>query len=78
MIRLTSTPEAPWYVVPADNKWFPRTVVAAKGGAIPRLSLRPDRMLLPGPWPKRERVGRLLHRGRLTLSSATNGGFRFG
>ena len=29
MIRLTSTPEAPWYVVPADNKWFTRTVVAA-------------------------------------------------
>ena len=29
MIRLTSTPEAPWYVVPADNKWFTRIVVAA-------------------------------------------------
>jgi PPK2 family polyphosphate:nucleotide phosphotransferase len=29
MIRCTSTPEAPWYVVPADNKWFTRTVVAA-------------------------------------------------
>jgi PPK2 family polyphosphate:nucleotide phosphotransferase len=29
MIRQTSTPEAPWYVVPADNKWFTRTVVAA-------------------------------------------------
>src|SRR5260221_4565980 len=29
MIRHTSTPEAPWYVVPADNKWFTRTVVAA-------------------------------------------------
>jgi PPK2 family polyphosphate:nucleotide phosphotransferase len=29
MVRLTSTPEAPWYVVPADNKWFTRTVVAA-------------------------------------------------
>ena len=29
MIRRTSTPEAPWYVVPADNKWFIRTVVAA-------------------------------------------------
>ena len=29
MIRRTSTPEAPWYVVPADNKWFTRTVVAA-------------------------------------------------
>jgi PPK2 family polyphosphate:nucleotide phosphotransferase len=29
MIRNTSTPEAPWYVVPADNKWFSRLVVAA-------------------------------------------------
>jgi PPK2 family polyphosphate:nucleotide phosphotransferase len=29
MIRHTSTPEAPWYVVPADNKWFTRLVVAS-------------------------------------------------
>ncbi len=29
MIRHTSTQEAPWYVVPADNKWFARLVVAA-------------------------------------------------
>ena len=29
MIRHTSSPEAPWYVVPADNKWFTRIVVAA-------------------------------------------------
>lgn len=28
-IRATATPEAPWFVVPADNKWFTRTVVAA-------------------------------------------------
>jgi PPK2 family polyphosphate:nucleotide phosphotransferase len=28
-IRETATPEAPWYVVPADNKWFTRLVVAA-------------------------------------------------
>jgi len=28
-IRRTATPEAPWYVVPADNKWFTRLVVAA-------------------------------------------------
>jgi polyphosphate kinase 2 (PPK2 family) len=27
-IRHTSTPWAPWYVVPADNKWFTRAVVA--------------------------------------------------
>ena len=29
MIRNTSTKYAPWYVVPADNKWFTRVVVAA-------------------------------------------------
>jgi PPK2 family polyphosphate:nucleotide phosphotransferase len=29
MIRATARPYAPWYVVPADNKWFSRVVVAA-------------------------------------------------
>ena len=29
MIRNTATRRAPWYVVPADNKWFTRVVVAA-------------------------------------------------
>lgn len=29
MIQNTATPESPWYVVPADNKWFSRVVVAA-------------------------------------------------
>jgi PPK2 family polyphosphate:nucleotide phosphotransferase len=28
-IRNTATKRAPWYVVPADNKWFTRVVVAA-------------------------------------------------
>jgi PPK2 family polyphosphate:nucleotide phosphotransferase len=28
MIRATSRPAAPWYVVPADHKWFTRLVVA--------------------------------------------------
>ena len=28
MIRKTSSEEAPWYVVPADNKWYTRIVVA--------------------------------------------------
>jgi len=31
MLRSTATPHAPWYVVPADSKWFTRVVVA---GAI--------------------------------------------
>jgi PPK2 family polyphosphate:nucleotide phosphotransferase len=29
MIRATATAHAPWYVVPADHKWFTRLVVAA-------------------------------------------------
>lgn len=29
MIQNTATKESPWYVVPADNKWFTRVVVAA-------------------------------------------------
>jgi PPK2 family polyphosphate:nucleotide phosphotransferase len=29
MIRATARPDAPWYVVPADNKWFTRVIVAA-------------------------------------------------
>ena len=28
VIRNTATEYAPWYVVPADNKWFTRLVVA--------------------------------------------------
>jgi polyphosphate kinase 2 (PPK2 family) len=28
-IRATATRHSPWYVVPADNKWFTRLVVAA-------------------------------------------------
>jgi PPK2 family polyphosphate:nucleotide phosphotransferase len=29
MIRATATDAAPWYVIPADHKWFARLVVAA-------------------------------------------------
>jgi hypothetical protein len=28
-IRETATKSAPWYVVPADNKWYTRVIVAA-------------------------------------------------
>lgn len=35
MIRNTATDYAPWYVVPADNKWFTRLVVA--GAIIERM-----------------------------------------
>lgn len=40
MICETSRPEAPWFVVPADNKWFTRLVVAsAIGDAIEQLDI---------------------------------------
>jgi PPK2 family polyphosphate:nucleotide phosphotransferase len=40
-IRQTATEHAPWYVVPADNKWFTRLVVAgAVVSAIAGLDLR--------------------------------------
>jgi len=29
MIRATATKDAPWYVIPADHKWFTRLVVAS-------------------------------------------------
>src|SRR5262249_54919979 len=28
-IRATAAPHAPWFIVPADNKWFTRLVVSA-------------------------------------------------
>ena len=34
-IRRTATPASPWYVVPADNKWFTRTVVCAARSSRP-------------------------------------------
>jgi PPK2 family polyphosphate:nucleotide phosphotransferase len=40
MMRATATPHAPWYVVPADNKWYTRLVVAsAIVGALESLNL---------------------------------------
>jgi len=39
-IRATATKDAPWYVVPADNKWYTRLVVAAAiADALERLEL---------------------------------------
>ena len=39
-IRATATKHAPWYVVPADNKWYTRLVVAASiVEALARLDL---------------------------------------
>jgi hypothetical protein len=44
-IGATSTDEAPWYVVPADNKWISRAVVAAVlAGTIRGLGLEYPRV----------------------------------
>jgi PPK2 family polyphosphate:nucleotide phosphotransferase len=41
VVRYTSSPDAPWYVVPADHKWFTRLVVAtAVIDALEELDLR--------------------------------------
>jgi PPK2 family polyphosphate:nucleotide phosphotransferase len=41
MVRETSRPDAPWYVIPADNKWFARLAVAsAIANAMDDLDLR--------------------------------------
>src|SRR3977135_2039274 len=41
IVRHTSTPSAPWYVVPADHKWFARVVIgSAIVSALETLDLR--------------------------------------
>ncbi len=57
-IRATAAPAAPWFVVPADNKWFTRLVVAAaiveavenSTSSIPR-SARTRKRNSPPPGP---------------------------
>ncbi len=44
----TATPHAPWYVVPANNKWFTRlVVVGAMIDALEALDLKPMEMQAP-------------------------------
>ena len=51
MVRATATPYAPWVVVPADNKWYTRMVVAAAiVDALEGLELA-----FPEPTPEQER-----------------------
>jgi PPK2 family polyphosphate:nucleotide phosphotransferase len=41
IVRHTATPHAPWYVVPADHKWFARVVIgSAIVAALEKLDLR--------------------------------------
>jgi len=45
MIRHTASEEAPWFVVPADNKWFTRLVVASViNDTLASLNLRYPKM----------------------------------
>ncbi|OKO84165.1 polyphosphate kinase 2 family protein [Bradyrhizobium sp. AS23.2] len=41
IVRHTSTPHAPWYIVPADHKWFARVVIGSViNAALEKLDLR--------------------------------------
>ena len=41
IVRHTSTPLAPWYVVPADHKWFARVVIGSTiVAALDKLNLQ--------------------------------------
>jgi PPK2 family polyphosphate:nucleotide phosphotransferase len=41
IVRHTATPHAPWYVVPADHKWFARVVIGSViNAALEKLDLR--------------------------------------
>jgi hypothetical protein len=59
-IRATATKESPWFVVPADHKWFTRLVVA--GAIVEAL----ERMDLSYPVPGGE-AGTELARARKLL-----------
>ncbi len=52
MIRNTARKDAPWYVVPADNKWFTRVVVA--GAAIDALASLDLKYPVVGPEKRKE------------------------
>jgi len=51
-IRETATKDSPWYVVPADNKWFTRVVVA--GAVIDTLSSLDLSYPVVGPAKRKE------------------------
>ena len=61
-IAATAAPHAPWFVVPADNKWFTRLVVVA--AMIEAL----DALDLKLPAPSEDEVARL-HEARERLAS---------
>jgi polyphosphate kinase 2 (PPK2 family) len=63
MIRHTSTPQAPWYVLPADHKWFVRMVMAM--AIVDAL----ERLRVDFPKPDRARLRELQRMRRALLAS---------
>lgn len=53
MLNATSTEWAPWYVIPADNKWFARSVVADV------ITARIEKMNLKYPEVPKEKIAEL-------------------
>ena len=63
-IRATAAPHAPWFVVPANNKWFARLVVVeAMVAALESLHLKPMEMQAPDRIRLEEARHRLLEEG---------------
>jgi PPK2 family polyphosphate:nucleotide phosphotransferase len=67
MIRNTATDYAPWYVVPADNKWFTRLVVV--GAIIERM----ESLNLKYPEVDTSKLKQLAEARRLLVNEKSNG-----
>ena len=64
-IAATAAPHAPWYVVPANNKWFARlVVVGAMIDALDALNLKPVEMQAPDRIRLEEARRRLMEEGQ--------------
>jgi len=64
-IQATAAPHAPWYVVPANNKWFARLVVVeAMIEALEELDLKPMEMPAPDRIRLDEARRRLMEEGQ--------------
>ena len=64
-IAATAAPHAPWYVVPANNKWFTHlVVVGAMVDALEALDLKPMEMQAPDRIRLEEARRRLMEEGQ--------------
>ena len=69
MLNTTSTPYAPWYVIPADHKWFTRfAVVSAINDTLDRLNLA-----YPGVTPE-QKEGLLAAKAKMEQENADSDG----